>query len=179
MQRKIRKAKLKSRSLEVELIETVETENGPISNEVIIKSSGLVHEDLINTFNKLALHMIVICDMKKSELINEENIDEFDMSLISDYQVKGFSLGGDDENEGASIIGARKFSSGKVLNIVTPFTKFNDGNDPYMFNGDFYNDIDAAIYQVDQYLDGKYAIKQLELPFDEVEVLEAQETDAA
>lgn len=167
MQRKIRKAKLKSRSLEVELNDTFETEGGPITNEVIMKCAGLVHDDLRTAFSRLALHMIVICDLRKAEMINNETFEKDDLSDFEDYTVTGFSIGGEDENEGAVIIGSRKFKSGKVLNITTPFTKFSDENNPYEFEDALYNDLQACIYEVELYLDGKYAVKQLELPFDE------------
>lgn len=179
MQRKIRKAKLKLSSLEVELTETHDTDGGPVTNEITMKCAGLVHDDLKKAFSKLPLHLIKICDLRKAELINAETFDMTDLSEFDDYTVTGFSIGGEDEHEGAVIIGSRKFPSGKVLNITTPFTKFSDENHPYEHEDELYNDIQACIYEVELYLEGKYAIKQLELPFDEVEALEEQETDAA
>ncbi|MBS4059688.1 MAG: hypothetical protein KG029_04765 [Bacteroidetes bacterium] len=95
MQRKIRKAKLKSRSLEVELNDTFETEGGPITNEVIMKCAGLVHDDLRTAFSRLALHMIVICDLRKAEMINNETFEKDDLSDFEDYAVTGFSIGGE------------------------------------------------------------------------------------
>lgn len=177
MQRKIRKAKLKLSSLEVELTETHDTEGGPVTNEVTMKCAGLVHEDLRKVFSKLSLHLIKICDLRKAELIDSDTFESDDLSEFQDYSVTGFSIGGEDEHEGAVITGSRKFTSGKVLNITTPFTKFSDENYPYEHEDELYNDIQACIYEVELYLDGKYAIKQLELPFDEAGVPE--EVDAA
>lgn len=176
MERKIRKAKLKGRSLEVELTEHIDTDNGPITNEVIMKCTGLVHDDLISRFDRLKIHMVKICDMRKSETITDETIDQFDISILNDYEVKGFSIGGEDEHEGVVIIGSREFESGKVLNLVSPFTKYNDEHSPYDFESDLYNDVQACVYEVELYLEGsKYAVKQLELPFDEAEVHEEVE----
>lgn len=171
--RRIRKAKLKNRSLEVELTETISTEQGDVTNEVIMKCAGLAHDDLKKAFDRLSLHMIVICDLRKSEMIDQSTFDSEDIDDFNDYEVKGFSLGGEDEHEGVVLIGSRKFKSGKVLNIVTPFTRFADENDPYDFESELYNDIQAAVYEVEQYLfEGKYAIKQLELGFEDAEVPE-------
>ncbi|MDP3452278.1 MAG: hypothetical protein Q8R90_04925 [Bacteroidales bacterium] len=178
MQRKIRKAKLKSRSLEVELNETIETEGGPVTNEIIMKCAGLAHDDLKKAFDRLTLHMVMICDLRKSELISVETFESDEaLKQFEDYSVTGFSIGGEEEHEGLVIFGSRKFPSGKVLNITTPFTKFSDDNDPYVFEAELYNDIQACLYEVEQYLEGKFAIKQLELPFDETPVME--EVDAA
>ena len=175
MIRKIKKVKIKSNSLEVELTETHETEGGPVTNEVIMKCAGLVHDDLRKAITKLALHMIVICDLRKSELINDDTFTHDDISDFDEYKVHGFSTGGEDEHEGVVLIGSRKFTSGKVLNITTPFTKYSDENFPYEYEAELYNDIEACVFETELYLQGKYAVKQLELPFDEVEELEQVE----
>ena len=167
MNRKIIKAKLNSQSLDIEMSETHETENGPLTNIISMKCSGLVHDDLRVAFSNLALHMIVICDLRKADLIYKDSFESPEMSDFDDYRIKGFSIGGNDENEGAVLIGSRRFESGKVLNIVTPFTPFADAQDPYKFEEDLYNDMQAALYEVELYLAGKYLIKQLEIPFDE------------
>ena len=179
MQRKIRKAKLKLASLEVELTETHETEGGPVTNEITMKCAGLVHDDLKKAIGKLSLHLIKICDLRKSEHINSETFESEDLSDFDDYSVSGFSIGGEDEHEGVTITGSRKFKSGKVLNVTTPFTKFSDENSPYEHEDELYNDIEACIYEVELYLGGKYAIKQLELPFDEAEFHVEEDVDAA
>lgn len=178
MKRIIKKAKLKSRSLEVELTETVETDNGQVTNEVIMKCAGLVHDDLRKVFQRLVLHMILVCDLKKADHINLDTFEMDNLSEFDDYEVKGFTIGGQDDHEGVVIIGSRKLDNGKVLNIVTPFTKFTDEHAPYDYESELFNDIQACLYEVEQYLEGKYAIKQLELPFDEVNVLEEKENAA-
>lgn len=167
MEREIRKAKIKKRSLEVELRETEDTSNGPVVNEITMKCSGLATDDLLTAFAKLALHLILVCDMRKAELINPDTFESDDLSAFDDYSITGFTIGGEDDNEGVVLIGSRRFESGKVLNIVTPFTPFTDDQDPYEYEAELYNDIQACIYEVEQYLDGKYAIKQLEMSFDE------------
>ncbi len=167
MEKRIKKAKIKGRSLEVELTESIDNGNGPITNEVVLKCTGLAHDDLLARFDRLKVHLVKICDMKKAETITAENIENFDLKSLDDYEVKGISIGGDDEHEGVVIIGAREFESGKVLNLVSPFTKFTDEHAPYEFESDLYNDVQACIYEVELYLEGKYLIKQLELPFDE------------
>ncbi|MEA5110401.1 hypothetical protein SDC9_36999 [bioreactor metagenome] len=165
----VKKAKLKDRSLEVNLEETINTPGGgSVTNEILKKCNTLVHDDLIAAFDRLKVHMVKACDFKKSELITGESIENFDLSLLSDYRVKGFSIGGQDDNEGVVLIGSREFASGKILNIITPFIRYADEVDPYEFAPELADAINAAVYEVEQYLfENKYAIKQLEIPFDE------------
>jgi hypothetical protein len=165
----VKKAKLKDRSLEVNLEETITTSGGgSVTNEILKKCNTLVHDDLIAAFDHLKIHMVKACDFKKSELIDRTTIDDFDLSFLSDYRIKGFSIGGADDNEGVVLIGSREFSSGKVLNIITPFIRYADEIDPYEFSCELADAINAAVYEVEQYLFAdKYAVKQLEIPFDE------------
>lgn len=165
----VKKAKLKDRSLEVNLEETITTNGGgSVTNEILKKCNTLVHDDLVAAFDRLKIHMVKACDFKKSELITDDTIEDFDLSQLSDYRIKGFSIGGEDDNEGVVLIGSREFASGKVLNIITPFIRYADEVDPYEFAPELADAINAAVYEVEQYLfENKYAIKQLEIPFDE------------
>ena len=111
----VKKAKLKDRSLEVNLEETINTPGGgSVTNEILKKCNTLVHDDLIAAFDRLKVHMVKACDFKKSELITGESIENFDLSLLSDYRVKGFSLGGEDDNEGVVLIGSREIGRAHV-----------------------------------------------------------------
>lgn len=173
----VKKAKLKDRTLEVNLEETINTPGGgSVTNEILKKCNTLVHDDLVAAFDRLKIHMVKACDFKKSELITDETIEDFDISQLSDYRIKGFSIGGEDDNEGVVLIGFREFPSGKVLNIITPFIRYADEVDPYDYAPQMADAINAAIYEVEQYLfNDKYAVKQLEIPFDE----ENDENEAA
>lgn len=173
----VKKAKLKDRSLEVNLDETITTSGGgSVTNEILKKCNTLVHDDLLAAFDRLKIHMVKACDFKKSELITKESIENFDLSLLSDYRVKGFSIGGEDDNEGVVLIGSREFASGKVLNIITPFIRYADEVDPYEFAPELADAVNAAVYEVEQYLfEDKYAIKQLEIDFEE----DREENEAA
>lgn len=173
----VKKAKLKDRSLEVNLDETITTSGGgSVTNEILKKCNTLVHDDLLAAFDRLKIHMVKACDFKKSELITKESIENFDLSLLSDYRVKGFSIGGEDDNEGVVLIGSREFASGKVLNIITPFIRYADEVDPYEYAPELADAVNAAVYEVEQYLfEDKYAIKQLEIDFEE----DREENEAA
>lgn len=168
----IKKAKLRGHSLEVEMQEELMVDgSGSVTNEITKKCNTLVHEDLKKAFNKLKLHLIVICDLRHSDIItNAEEFDKIDLEQFKEYEVTGFSRGGEDDHEGVVLIGSRKFSSGKILNIVTPFTKYADENDQYDFASELSLDIASAVYEVEEYLfNNKYAVKQLEMEFIEEE----------
>lgn len=172
----IKKAKLKSRSLEVELDEKIQIEESTITNEVIKKCVSLAHDDLLAALDNLKKHMVKICDFKKSELITTQTIEEFDGDLLPDYTITGFSIGGNEDSEGVTLIGNRKFDNGKVLNIVTPFTKYDA--DEYEFALELAADIQRCVYEVEEYLNGKCAAKQLEIPFDDGESMSYNISDS-
>lgn len=164
----IKKAKLKGRSLDVEIEEFIDVEGaGTVTNEVTKSCGNLVHDDLVNAFDNLKKHLVCICDMRGSDMLHQSNIEGFDLELLKEYNITGFSIGGNDENEGVTLIGNRKFVSGKVLNIITPFTKFQDENDPYKFASELVEDIEHCKYEVEEYLfNQKCAVKQLEMDFE-------------
>jgi len=165
---KIKKAKIKDRSLIVEGEERMVTEGGSeVTNEVAKKCAALAHDDLVKAFDNLKKHLIKICDLRGAEYIDKENIDDCQIPELENYTVTGFSIGGNDESEGVTLIGNRTFNSGKVLNIVAPFTQY--AGDDYAFAIELASDIHAAVYEVECYLNGKCASKQLEIPFDEAE----------
>lgn len=157
----IKKAKLtKGHTLEVELIE--KNEDGT-TNEVTKKCSQLAHIDMRNAFAKLAAHLCLICDLKEGDRIGD--LDNFNPEDFSQIKVNSFSIGGDAESEGVCLSGFKKIGD-KVLNLTTPFTKYDA--DDYGFSNDLAADISACIGEVEAYLlEGKYAVKQLELPFPE------------
>jgi len=73
------------------------------------------HDDLRRTFSVLAVHLAHLCEQyeKHGEITK----------LVA---CRGFSLRGEDENEGFVLTGYRKLESGMALNFNAPFTKFSD-----------------------------------------------------
>lgn len=150
MKVKVKKASLKKgRNLEVTLTEFIQVDQGSVENEVTKKCSYLAHQDLVNAFDALKPFLIEICEM--------EGKDEM-------FKVSGFSVGGDDEGEGVVLIGSKKLNSGKVLNLTSPFVEYFGDNE--LCSGSIYEAIETCITEVESYLDGKCAIKQMELEFD-------------
>jgi len=79
----------------------------------------------------------------------------------------GISLGGSDEHSGVTIVGKKKLNNRKVLNLVTPFIKFEDEHCPYKFSNDLYDACNEIITEANLYMEGKHAPNPqlaLELP---------------
>ena len=147
---KIKKASLKKgRTLEITLTEIITVDQGTVENEVGKKCNYLAHIDLITAFGQLDHHLQSVCEMGGSS---------------EDFHVSGFTLGGED-GEGVVLIGSIKLSTGKVLNLVTPFIEFYDGD--YAAADDLFTDIEVLTAEVKEYLNGKCAVKQIEINFDE------------
>lgn len=119
-----------------------------------------VHEDLVNALQNLRPHVLAITESfePKSDLA------EIPEQMLDKIEVTGISIGGSDEHLGVTIIAKRKLKHGKILNLTTPFQKYEDENMPYEFAGELYADVEQLVDEVQQYLNGKYApSKQLEL----------------
>jgi hypothetical protein len=164
----IKKAKIKDGCLIVELTEIIDTKDGTIYNDVVKTCGSVVHQDLQNAFDGLKLHLVKICDLRFADVIDRNEIGDFDMSLLNEYTITGFSIGGHDENEGVTIVGNKKLKSGKVLNICAPFTKFWDEFAPYELETFLRKSVDNCIDEVGKYLTGKSAVTQTEMDFNSI-----------
>ena len=155
---KIKKAQIKDGLfLNVEFVEDLP---GHSKKDTKLSCTIPIHEDLKQAFRNLHVHLALLCDEKK--LGKKEEIETVD---FPDFGVRGFSIGGSDENEGVTISGYKDGKYGTV-NLNTPFTKYESEDYPHTRELGFA--VQAAIYEVEEYLfNGKRAPeRQLEL-FDE------------
>lgn len=158
------KASVKNDRCEVTYKESFTEAN--YSNEVSKKCSQIVHVDMKKALDRLRLHLVMVCEQPEAVLINIENIHEVDLEEFNNYVVTGYSIGGNDEGAGVTIIGQKLLKSGSVLNLSSPFIKFED-SDAYPFAGELYSDIQSCNYEVEEYLFAeKWGIKQQEFDFD-------------
>lgn len=156
---KIKKAKIISGLfLDVEWTEELP---GHSKNEVGLKCTVPIHEDLKGRFQLLHKHLAVLCDFYKApKPVN------FADTEYTEFVIKGFTIAGIDESLAVTISGTMDGKYGSV-NLNTPLTKY--GTSEYPFTSELATDIEGCIYEVEQYLfHGKRAPeKQLDLPFDE------------
>lgn len=121
-----------------------------------------VHEDLKDAFGRLHRHLAILCDEEKAP----KNSTAFQQTEFEKFGVRGFTIGGSDENEGVTISGFKDGKFGSV-NLNTPFTKYEGSEYPFL--SELSDDVYACIDEVEKYLfEGKRAPeKQLDLGFDE------------
>lgn len=163
----IRKAKVKDASAEVSY--EILNEDG-YRSEIVAKHSYPPHKDLLEAFGILRKHLVCLCDLREADLIHAEgDMELFDHEKLDKFTVTSFTIGGYDEYEGVVITGQKRLKSGKVLNLNTPFSLWMDENDPYEYEDCLYNDVARCIFEVEEYLNGKTAIKQLEMQFEPAE----------
>lgn len=117
-----------------------------IQNEVTIKSDAIVTDDLKEAFVALTPHLIAVCEQKVSDV----------------YEATAFSISGDAEEEGLTIVGTKTLKDGKVLNLVMPFMKWNENYRNMRALGEVMSHL---VDEVKQYLNGKAASKQTEIEF--------------
>lgn len=162
MSKEVRKVKVtRGRTLEVELIEKLEDKS---DREVSMKCSQLVHNDLYGAMDKLKIHFVKLCDLYEGKDLTPETFNSEEQ--LTKFKVTSFSIGGEEKNEGVTITGQKELAGGKILNLNTPFTKYSDEMDEYLFASELAADITNCVYEAEQYLfEGKYAIKQLEIDF--------------
>ena len=178
---KIKKASLKKEGLELEYDQILESEeDGPVVNAIKLTGGHKPHPDLVKAFNPLVLHLALICDQvteasadavihsigkggkKKDVTLLLSSLRQ--SSITQACEVTGFSIGGSDEHEGVVLIGNRKLSSVSVLNLTSPFQKFES---EYKHKEDLEIQLNILIQECIEYINGKHAPNpQLELELD-------------
>lgn len=157
---KIKKVKLnKHRQLDIEYTEIFED---GITADVKKNSNFIVHADLERAFEALKSHLAFLCDLKEADQITDINETE----NLTNLKVGGYSIGGTDIHEGVSLTGSKQIGN-KLLNLNTPFTKWEDEFDPYEYENELAAAIHHCNYEVEEYLNGKFGITQMEFSFDE------------
>ena len=140
--------------------------NNENDDTVTIEGKNLVHKDMKAAFDDLIPHLAFLCEQKEAD--GKESLDELSEDIFSTFEVSGYSIGGSDESEGVTLVGKRFLKTKKVLNLIAPFTMFNNENEEYEHAFDLQQAIEACKYEVEQYLTAKkLAVVQQELPFDE------------
>ncbi|KAA6334745.1 hypothetical protein EZS27_016951 [termite gut metagenome] len=168
----IKKVSLNGIKLEVTYKEHDVEEN--YINEITKKCAPIVHNDLRTAFLALRPFLITISEQTEAGLFNVSNIDEKptdDMEKhVTKYVITGYSLGGSEESAGVTLIGQKILKSGQVLNLIAPFTKYeqNDSAEAYPYAAQLCEAVERCNEEVKLYLfEGKYRIIQKQLDFEE------------
>lgn len=156
-------------TLEVVYFETMSLNDTTVTNEICKKCNMIVHNDLIEALKWLRVHFALLCDLREVNSFPvdyADKIEKFDHeTYLEKINITGISLGGEDESAGVVIIGQKELPGGGVLNIVTPFTRFDSD---YSHCNALEQAVNNLIYEAEQYLfEQKWGVKQLELPFED------------
>lgn len=129
---------------------------GPCAGDKIPnrKGSSMVHEDMIEAFKKLNVHLAIIDDAFKysgKELTSIDNLEDTDIAGL--FAVTGFKITGSEENEGIILVGEKWVSHGSIA-LETP--KMTSGSN-YPFFTELKESVDHARAEVEEYMNGKSA----------------------
>lgn len=148
-------------------------ENG-LKDETSKSSKHPPHQTFIDAMRKLVGHLVIISEEVPTVKIKKYADLVVDEKLTERYRVCGFTVSGEGEMEGIIITGYKTLSNGLGYVFNTPNTRVeNEGASAYPFIAELLEDIEAVKNETEEYLKGKYGIKQGNL-FEEP-VVEAEE----
>lgn len=137
-------------------------------NNVTMSSDAPIHPDLESAFKKSVPHFALLTE-EVSQGIAAGTIEQNEPfhELLDKFTVTGFSLGGSGDSEGVVIIGNKELVTGKKVNFNSPFqTFYDDSSEAYPYTHQLKQDVNAVIYEVEQYMDGKQADPPMRSLFD-------------
>lgn len=155
----VKKAKLVDEIfLEVEytkIITTVDLNNWRrvTENKLSEECRQPVHKDLVAAFDAIIPHLPLLCEVTaEKELLPLGHVD------LESFKVTSFSKGGSDEHAGVTIVGRKRLKGNRILNLVAPFTKWEEENNPYQHRYELKEAIRHLSDEIHKYLfEGKVA----------------------
>lgn len=167
MNRKITKAKLHpdTKYLEIEFNETIKSERSELPdtvNEIKALYRYEAHPDLVKAYRELVKHLASLCELADISECHNGEVDELP-GICNYLTVTKICIGGEDEYEGVTLVGQKKLQTGKVLNLVAPFTVFDSDISDYEYARELRDNVGNAIEEVNHYLKGKRAQLELQL----------------
>jgi hypothetical protein len=143
------------------------------SSEVNEKHNSKAHQDFVDAMAGLRVHLQLLsgyakpADVKDPALWGKE---------VDDFHVSGYSVGGEDEDQGIVITGYRIVPASKKAQILNcPFTRFNESEETrYKHMDHLISMIENVRDEAIKYLGGKFAVdpqQTLPLTFDTEEHL--------
>lgn len=181
----IKKAKLNSIGyMEVEYENRIVTnEDEKFTIEAIEKCTWPPHNDLLVCLDRLKPHLALLCEQVENMFEIEAYAETFTTPhpILAKLKVTGFTIGGSDEHEGVTLIGRRVLAGNRVLNLVSPFCKWEDEHNGYANSYELAVIIQDLQEEVRMYLEGKKApAVQLSLEFENnITALEAEKSAVA
>lgn len=145
---------LKAKLVKGETLEVSYTRKNDVDETEVKETHKVsVHQDLKNSFAAMAVHLALLSEFISPGEISD--LDDADPSIVNDFEVRAFSLGGTDDDPGVVLTGHKVLSNKKTLGLNAPFTRFDDAPEiAYKFIDDLIEKIDAAKSEVQAYIMG-------------------------
>jgi len=156
----IQKVKLKDQQLTCEFTEQ-RTQDAP-PRAFALTCAEQVHPDLSHALSRLVPHLCLLAE-QLTETSNywPDESEELPV-LFESFTVTGFSMGR--HQGGVTLVGQRELTSGRVLNLTTPYQSFDEEQVSYDYTGLLEAALAAALVEVEAALRGKCTdYRQLDL----------------
>lgn len=166
----IKKAVIKKDRLNVVYNERFSEAN--YTNVINKSCDQIVHYDLKEAFNRLKLHLVVLCEQPEALNINKDSFSSPGYAeTLNNYIITGYANDSVDGVSGITIMGAKLLQSGKVVDLKI-FVPLLDEQYPYY--EELSIDAAACDAEVENYLfEEKWGIRQERLDFESDEPEEA------
>ncbi|MCC3154604.1 hypothetical protein Q3A66_16435 [Hymenobacter sp. BT770] len=156
----IQKVKLKDLHLTCEFTEQ-RTDDAPL-RAFALTCAEQVHPDLLHAFSRLVPHLCLLTEQLTETADYWPDDSEELPALFVSFTVTGFSIAR--HQGGATLIGQRVLTGGRVLNLTTPYQSFDDELATYPYAGLLETTLAAALAEVEAALRGKCTdYRQLDL----------------
>ncbi len=159
----IKKAKvIDDTFMEIEYTECQPDGDSTTQHEIKALMRNRVHQDLLLAYEKLKVHMALLCESLDPDNYEEEQFSTGEIYTLLEFEkfkVMSFSIGGEGDSQGVTISGRRALRGKRILNLNAPFTKFDklEGLESYEFLDLMVSDLFGCIEEVKAYLGGKHA----------------------
>lgn len=159
----IKKAVIKKDRLNVVYNERFSEAN--YTNVINKSCDQIVHSDLKETFSRLKLHLVVLCEQPEAANINKGSFTSPGYAeTLNNYIITGYANDSVDGVSGITIMGSKLLQSGKVVDLKI-FVPLLDEQYPYY--EELSIDASACDAEVDAYLfEEKWGIRQERLDFE-------------
>lgn len=166
----IKKAVIKKDRLNVVYNERFSEAN--YTNVINKSCDQIIHSDLKETFSRLKLHLVVLCEQPEAANINKGSFTSPGYSeTLNNYIITGYANDSVDGVSGITIMGSKLLQSGKVVDLKI-FVPLLDEQYPYY--EELSIDAAACDAEVDAYLfEEKWGVRQERLDFESDEPEEA------
>lgn len=109
-----------------------------------------------DAFGSLAVHAALIGEF--IPLTSISDINEPDPEVIKDFNVSGFTVVGEDDDEGVILTAQKTLKTGKIVGFNTPTIRFNDASDnAYPHLDELATCVTECKTQLRKYLNGEHA----------------------